>query len=185
MGTRDKRTRLIEAADTVVQLQGFKQTTLADIAKKADVPLGNVYYYFKTKEEIGQALINHRAAFYNCLIASWNKLPDPRKRILSFVKAVADNHEMLTQSGCPIGSLCQELQKDDSPLAGQAAGMFAAILVWLTEQFRLLGKKREAAGLALHLLSALQGASLLTSSFKDPKVILQETRRLKQWIASM
>lgn len=92
---------------------------------------------------------------------------------------------MLIQSGCPIGSLCQELQKEGGPLTDEAAGMFAAILVWLTEQFRLLGKGREASGLALHLLSALQGASLLTNTFKDSKLILRETKRLKQWIASV
>ncbi|MBI3606932.1 MAG: TetR/AcrR family transcriptional regulator [Nitrospirae bacterium] len=56
----DKRTRLIEAANTLVQQQGFNQTTLADIALKSKVPLGNVYYYFKTKDDIGHALIEHR-----------------------------------------------------------------------------------------------------------------------------
>lgn len=183
--TDNKRTRLIEAADKVVQLQGFNQTTLADIAQEADVPLGNVYYYFKTKEEIGQALISHRTDFYSCQLHSWNELPDPRKRILRLIKAVADNHEVLTQSGCPIGSLCQELHKEGGPLALEASGMFAAILTWLTEQFHLLGKGKDASGLALHLLSALQGASLLTHTFKDSKLILRETTRLKQWIGSV
>ena len=181
----DKRTRLIEAADKVVQLQGFNRTTLADITQEADIPLGNVYYYFKTKEEIGQALINHRTDLYGCQLSSWSALPDPRKRILSLIKAVADNHEMLTQSGCPIGSLCQELHKEGGPLADEASAMFAAILTWLTTQFRLLGKGREAPSLALHLLSALQGASLLTHSFKDPKLIRGETTRLRQWVDSM
>ena len=45
----DKRERLIEAADKLIYEQTFHTTTLADIAKLADVPLGNVYYYFKTK----------------------------------------------------------------------------------------------------------------------------------------
>src|SRR5258706_1328892 len=33
---------------------GFGNTRLADIAKAAKVPPGNLYYYFKTKEEIGE-----------------------------------------------------------------------------------------------------------------------------------
>ena len=89
------------------------------------------------------------------------------------------------QSGCPIGSLCQELHKEGGPLAEGAAGMFAAILTWLAEQFRLLGKKNESSGLALHLLCALQGASLLTHTFKDTKLIVRETTRLKQWVDSV
>lgn len=181
----DKRARLIEAADRLVHKYGFNQTVLSDIAKQAKVPLGNVYYYFKTKQEIGQALIDHRADFYRCLIASWNELPDPRKRILAFIKAVADGREVLAQSGCPIGSLCQELHKQGGPLADKAAGMFTAILGWLEAQFRLLGKGKESSDHALHLVSALQGASLLTNIFKDPKLMLRETARLKEWVDAL
>ena len=56
----DKRSRLIEAAVKLVHRQGFNKTTLADIALESEVPLGNVYYYFKTKDDIGQALIEYR-----------------------------------------------------------------------------------------------------------------------------
>lgn len=181
----DNRTRLIEAADRLVYQQGFNRTTLAHIAEKAKVPLGNVYYYFKTKEEIGQALIDHRSGFYGNLLRSWDGSPNPRQRILTFINTVADNREALAQSGCPIGSLCQELHKEGGPLADRAAGMFTAILGWLEEQFRLLGTDRESSSHALHLLSALQGASLLSNSFNDPRLMLREATRLKQWIDAL
>jgi TetR/AcrR family transcriptional regulator, transcriptional repressor for nem operon len=56
----DKRVRLVDAAKALIHRQGFNLTTLADIAQEADVPLGNVYYYFKTKEAIGEAVITNR-----------------------------------------------------------------------------------------------------------------------------
>jgi AcrR family transcriptional regulator len=49
----DKRTRLIETAMKLAYRNGFRETSLADIAQAAHVPVGNVYYYFKTKEELG------------------------------------------------------------------------------------------------------------------------------------
>ena len=52
----DKRDRLVEAADKLIYEKTFHTTTLADIAKEADVPLGNVYYYFKTKDAIMEYL---------------------------------------------------------------------------------------------------------------------------------
>ena len=55
----DKRDRLIQTAVTLVHQQGFHHTTLADIAQQAQVPLGTVYYFFKTKEAIGEALVEH------------------------------------------------------------------------------------------------------------------------------
>ena len=48
-GPLGKRERLIAAAAQRIYEQGVEKTTLADIAAAAGVPLGNVYYYFKTK----------------------------------------------------------------------------------------------------------------------------------------
>ena len=181
----DKRTRLIEAANKLVQQQGFNQTTLADIAQKSKVPLGNVYYYFKTKDELGHALIEHRTGCYQSQISEWDKLPEPRARILAAIKTVADNREMVAQSGCPVGSLCQELHKEGGPLADKSAGMFSAMLGWLEAQFRLLGTGKESSGHALHLVAALQGASLLTNAFNDPTLMLRETARLTKWVKAL
>ena len=180
-----KRLRLLEAANKLVHQQGFNQTTLADIAKAADVPLGNVYYYFKTKEDLGHALIEHRVSFYQSLIASWEKTPDPKKRILALILEVESQRDVLACSGCPIGSLCQELHKDGGPLADKAASLLAAILSWSEQQFRLLGKGEQSADLALHVLTVLQGASLLTHSFNQPDLIMRETARLKEWLDAL
>jgi len=181
----NKRFRLLEAANKLVHAQGFNQTTLADIAQEAAVPLGNVYYYFKTKEDIGHALIEHRANFYRGLIAAWDKLPDPKRRIHALIGEVEGQREALASSGCPIGSLCQELHKDGGVLAEKAAGLMAAILGWTEQQFRELGKGKESADLALHLVTVLQGASLLTHTFNQPDLVARETTRLREWVNSL
>ncbi len=178
----NKRGRLLEAANKLVHAQGFNQTTLADIAGEAQVPLGNVYYYFKTKEDIGSALIEHRANFYRGLISAWDKIPDPRKRLHALIEEVEGQRETLATSGCPIGSLCQELHKDGGLLAEKAAGLMSAILGWAEQQFRALGRGTESADLALHMVTVLQGASLLTHTFNQPDLLLRETARLKQWL---
>ena len=181
----DKRVRLIEAANKLIHQQGFNQTTLADIARESEVPLGNVYYYFKTKEEIGTALIEHRENFYRGLITEWNKLPEPKQRILALIEMVSGMREVLARSGCPIGSLCQELHKDSGPLADKSATLLANMLSWSEQQFRLLGKEKESSDLALHLVSVLQGASLLTHTFRQPELITRETSRLKEWVNAL
>ena len=54
----DKRSRLIQTAVKLAYRHGFRTTSLADIAEAAKVPVGNVYYYFKTKDEIGEAIVH-------------------------------------------------------------------------------------------------------------------------------
>lgn len=181
----DKRTRLIEAANRLIHRQGFNQTTLADIARESHVPLGNVYYYFKTKDELGHALIDHRANFYRGLIEKWDRLPDPKQRIHALIEMVHGERDTLAESGCPIGSLCQELHKDGGPLAEKSATLLAAILAWTEQQFRALGKGKESADLALHLVSVLQGASLLAHAFNDSSLVARETARAREWLDTL
>lgn len=180
-----KHERLVKAADRLVQRQGFEQTTLADIAKASKVPLGNVYYYFKTKDAIGEAVVAERASQYRAAREMWNGLPDPRQRLAAFAQMTIDNRDLLARSGCPIGSLCQELHKDGGKLAEQASTMFGDFLAWLEKQFRELGKGEESRDLAVYLMSVLQGATLLTHSFNDPDYIVRQADRLKTWIEKL
>ena len=61
---RGKRERLVAAARRVLYEEGVEKSTLADIAAAADVPLGNVYYYFKTKDALVSAVIeDYRQTF--------------------------------------------------------------------------------------------------------------------------
>ncbi len=71
--TRTKRDRLIEAAKAAFYQQGFAPTTLADIAARAEVPLGNVYYYFRTKDEILAAVIAAHLGGIRARFAQWDQ----------------------------------------------------------------------------------------------------------------
>jgi TetR/AcrR family transcriptional regulator, transcriptional repressor for nem operon len=53
--------RLVAGARHVINQRGVERTTVADIAHAADVPVGNVYYYFKTKDELVRATIESQA----------------------------------------------------------------------------------------------------------------------------
>ncbi len=181
----DKRSRLVTAAAELVHKQGFHRTTLADISEASGVPLGNVSYYFKTKDAIGAAVVEGLACAYESLRTSWESSPDPRSRLESFIHMTFDNREMLAEHGCPVGTLCAELHKEAGPLGEQAARVFSDLLTWLETQFRLLGKGNTSRDLAAHLLSALEGASLLALTFHDPRYVARESAHLKQWVRSL
>ena len=182
---QDKRTRLTQAAKKLVHEHGLERTTLADIASEAKVPLGNVYYYFKTKDDIGAALIAEHASDLQQLFDQWNAKRDPKARLIAFIDFTAANGPLLARHGCPIGSLCQELGKTDGPLLDRSADLFRLLLEWTSKQFDSLGKAAQADALALHLLSALQGASLVTNAFRDPALMKRQTDYLKRWIRQL
>ncbi|HKY69716.1 MAG TPA: TetR/AcrR family transcriptional regulator [Gammaproteobacteria bacterium] len=181
----DKRIRLIEAAKVLIHQQGFNLTTLADIAQEADVPLGNVYYYFKTKEAIGMAVIEKRAAEWAERLATWSESADPLARLFALVDNGFDDLEVTARYGCPVGGLCQELGKQGGPLSDIAAKLLHDILQWSEEQFRALGFTDAAPKLALNLVSSIQGMFLLTHTFKDPKIAKRQSEELKSWLEGL
>lgn len=181
----DKRIRLIEAAKVLIHQQGFNLTTLADIAQEADVPLGNVYYYFKTKEAIGIAVIEKRASEWAERLGIWSEEPDPLARLFSLVNYSLEDLEVTARFGCPIGGLCQELGKQGGALSDLAAKLLHDILQWAEQQFRALGFNDNAPGLALNFISSIQGTYLLTHTFKDPKLTTRQCEELKSWLEGL
>ena len=90
---------------------GFGHIALADIAQRASVSLGNIYYYFKTKAALGEAIIAQRCAEFETMRARWDLEPAPHDRLKAFIRMTVDNRENLARAGCPVGSLCAELGK--------------------------------------------------------------------------
>jgi AcrR family transcriptional regulator len=181
----DKRTRIVDTAARLVHEHGFGNTSLADIARESDVPLGNIYYYFKTKDAIGEALVEKRAGAHAEVFAAWEAALEPKARVEAFIQATIESRDVVALSGCPIGTLCSELHKDGGPLAERAATLFADLLKWLEVQFKAMGKGADSRDLAFHLLSAVQGASLLAHTFHDTRPITRECKRLKDWVRSL
>lgn len=182
---KDSRTRLVRAAEKVTYRRGFRQTTIADIAQEAHVPLGNVYYYFKTKDEIGDAVLDRLLTGVRATLESFDVARSPKDRLCACVDAVVANKTALALSGCPVGSLCTELHKDDGALGDKATVLFGEQLAWMENQFKSFTSGGNARRLAVHLLSALQGISLLAHSFGDPDLVVGEGAELKKWIRSL
>ena len=179
-----KRQRLVAAASQLLHQQGVERTTLADIAQLAGVPLGNIYYYFKTKDELVEAVIEAVERDIQTQLASLNRHRSPKGRLKALVHSLTDQRDLVARYGCPMGSLCSELDKRTDGLDRTAARLFAVILDWAELQFRAMGR-RDARDLAVAMLASYQGISLLTNTFRDPELMTREGRRLDRWIDSL
>jgi len=181
----DKRARLIDTAMKLAYKHGFRETSLADIAEAARVPIGNVYYYFKTKDELGEAVVERRLAEFRAFREELDRLSSPKERLFAFVERIQSNREQLARGGCPLGGLCTELHKEGGPLAKKSAALFTEPMRWLEEQFRALGHENNSRELAVHFFSAFQGMAAVALGANDQEVVVMETKRLKDWIGTL
>jgi AcrR family transcriptional regulator len=181
----DKRTRLIETATKLAYGRGFRETSLADIAEAARVPVGNVYYYFKTKDELAEAVVERYLGEFRAAQTEWDRWSSPKERLLAFVGSIQANREQLARGGCPLGGLCSELHKEGGTLAKKSATLFTEPIGWLEKQFRAAGHDKDSRELAMHLFSAFQGMAAVAHAVNDPDLVVMEVKRLKNWINTL
>jgi TetR/AcrR family transcriptional regulator, transcriptional repressor for nem operon len=179
-----KRERLVAAAGQVLYEQGVERSTLADIAAAADVPVGNVYYYFKTKDALVSAVIESHRQTFGEIIAQLNLQDGPAGRLKALLQALTVRRERLASYGCRIGSLSSELDKRDDELRTDAGSILAGLIDWAEVQFGAMGRT-DARELAVALIAAYEGIVLLAAALRDPALISTETDRLGRWIESM
>lgn len=179
-----KRERLVAAACQVLHEQGVERTTLADIAQAAGVPVGNVYYYFKTKDQLVEAAINAHADNLRTMLSALDRRRTPQARLKGLIGAWMDQRELAAQYGCPFGTLSCELDKRTGGLDRTAAEVLGTLADWTEQQFRSMDRA-DARDLAIALVASYQGISLLTNTFRDPELMAREGRRLERWIDSL
>ncbi|WP_225727426.1 MULTISPECIES: TetR/AcrR family transcriptional regulator [unclassified Nocardia] len=179
-----KRERLAAAAAEVFHRQGVEKTTIADIARAAEVPVGNVYYYFKTKDQLVQAAIGTHERTIRGIIAELEKHATPRDRLRALVRGWVEQRELAVEFGCPSGTLATELDKRADGLDRELAEVMRVLVDWAEEQFAAMGRA-DARELAVALVAAYQGISLLTNTFRDPELMRTEGARLERWIDSL
>jgi AcrR family transcriptional regulator len=180
-----KRERLTAAAMQLVHQHGIERTTLADIANAADVPIGGVYYYFKTKDDVIAAVIEaHTQQIKTTLTFIDTHYRSPKTRLKAFVREFTAQGEIVAQYGCPLGSLCSELDKRVRDSGLPVAELMRLPIEWAEGQFRSLGRP-DAPDLAFDLLAAYEGSALLANTMHDPDVLSRAANRIDHWIDTL
>ncbi len=55
----ERKLEIIETANRLFEEKGFSKTTVSDITEKMNVAKGTFYYYFKSKNEVVDAIVEH------------------------------------------------------------------------------------------------------------------------------
>ncbi len=161
------RSRILERGAALVHAKGFNNAGLKEILDASGAPKGSFYFYFKSKEAFGLALIEEYGAGFRKLAGAVLLDParPPLSRLRRFFEAlaqrVADGEYRL---GCPIGNLVLEM----SGLSEAMRERLQAAMLWMRglivhqlEEARLDGAVLPGLDIpetARFILSAWQGA---------------------------
>lgn len=185
MGAKAEKLRkhIIEIADQLFYKQGYNQSSFSDIAQAAEIPRGNFYYYFKTKEELLLAVLKHRSEMFAGLLQMWEEtIPSPMERIHAFLQLIRDSSDDVAKYGCPVGSLNMEMGKTNPDMLKETRLQLDMLKGWMVVQLKALGLTHNVEDVALQFVSRTQGSSVIAHTYNDADFYRSEVDTVKQWL---
>ena len=171
---RSKRDQIVTAALRRYRTSGVSGTTLKDIAEVSGVPLGNLYYYFKTREELLLAVLDECERELHILLTQLAPLMG-KAWYTAYFDWLLEDPEDAARFGCPFGTLAAELRALDDPSAPRAARVVQLYLQALRERADTLDRPDAADD----LFGAVQGAYMVAHTLNDPAFFVQVVQRLR------
>ena len=187
------RDQILNAAARLIHVQGYHSTSLDDVLRESGIGKGNFYYYFKSKEDLGYAIIDRitRGFVERSLGPSFQDADaDPVGQIRTFLDRVLDaQRQRNCVGGCVMGNLASELSDVHEGFRQRLASLFVVWRTHLADAVRrgqARGQLRadvDSGRLAQFLVAGLEGSILLSKVTKDITVMERCVEEMKQHLA--
>jgi len=180
----NRRAELLAHARDLLRKQGFNAFSHRELASLAGVKSSSVHYYFRSKDDIGLALIHEYRDEVMGMLQSLEHLP-PIARLERFIGVFAESAAD-GEAWCPAGMLASDFMTLGPALQAEVRRFFEGVEGWLAVQASLLNPRLEpqaARNLARAAMALLEGALLLARSQREPQRVGQAGEALKVLLA--
>jgi len=182
------KNRIVETAQLLFHLQGFSNTSMDNIIKKSGVKKGNLYFYFKSKDELGYAVLTrftedfmqHQERHFT------NDTGRPLQKLYGMLDSMEKRlREMSCHGGCPFGNFAIEMSDIHEGFRKRVAKVFD---IWIDQLKRVVDAAKQegelnpsidSRALAQLLVAAVEGATMLSKTKKNAKAFRDCARSLR------
>jgi len=188
----ESKTRLLDAALSVVRAKGYTATRVEDICAAAGVTKGSFFHHFKSKEDLAVAAAAHWGAVTGSLFAgaAYHTPADPLDRLLAYVDFRKELiRGALAEFTCFAGTTVQEVF-DTHPAIRDAcgdtiSGHAATLEADFAGALQKYGVAGDAKSLALFTQAAIQGGFVLAKAKQDPALAIAALDHLRRYLELM
>lgn len=168
------RERIILAACSLLEKQGYPATGVNEIVKASGAPKGSLYYYFPDGKEqiVSEAILYSGAILVERLRAELDRYPDPLHALYEYMLRLADKvEEKGFAAGNPLTIVAVEAAGASEPISQACRQVYGRLESALQDKMIAAGKSADQAGmLARTTLAALEGGIILSRVYRtaDP-----------------
>jgi TetR/AcrR family transcriptional repressor of nem operon len=188
----DRRTQILDAAAVLISARGYRMTSVDDVIREAGLSgKSHFYHYFKSKEELGYAVLNRQFERFaeRGLAILREPMIDPLERLYLFIDSVVTAQaERGCKGGSPFGNLAGEMADAHEGFRERIEQVFER---WASQIQSLLWEARgqlapatDAGRLARFIIATLEGALLMTRVKRDVAMLYGIAADLKRFIGT-
>lgn len=176
---------LTTAAAELFWHRGYASTSLAQVSARSGVPLGNIYYYFRTKADLAQAVADVFAEETAAMLAEIEAAErDPRRRLAALVSRLARSAKSRVDNGCPIAFCVRDFRREAPQASERAAEAFSLLTGFAARELGRTGlRPLQALSTARSAVSEWQGGMMLAHALKDGSILSESFRRMDRMLA--
>lgn len=161
----NKREAIIMTAARLIHEQGYHHVGIKSILDELSIPKGSFYHYFKSKEDLGLAIIElYIRDTSNGIKQSEKTLEGLNKFFNIFFNRLIELH---LKRGCPFGNLIIELSDENESFRLKLKELYTMMTSWITEVLRKESIEHPEEK-AKALFAAFEGTMLTSKLDKDP-----------------
>jgi TetR/AcrR family transcriptional repressor of nem operon len=167
-------TAILDVAEKLAQTRGYNGFSYADIAAHLGVTKASLHYHFRSKAELGRALIERYGRIFGAALDAIDRQTQaPQAKLRRYVELY--NSVLSNERMCLCGMLAAEYATLPKPMQEGLKGFFDANERWLSTvleeglRTKAFAFKQSAKERAWLILGALEGAMLVARSYGEPR----------------
>jgi AcrR family transcriptional regulator len=188
------RLNIMQKAFELIYANGYQTTSVDEIIATTQVTKGAFYYHFKTKDEMGLAIIHElmRSTFKNNFISPFQNTDDPLDTIYQLMHWLLIENEFLNvEYGCPASNFTQEMTPwniEFTKALNELSTEWEESMITSIEDGKKNGKINKdvnAKGVAIFVMSGYWGIRNLGKLENNKSVYITYLKQLKSYFDTL
>ncbi|MGL5508350.1 MAG: TetR/AcrR family transcriptional regulator [Microcoleaceae cyanobacterium] len=170
--TKASKELVIENSLRLFKVQGYHNTSMADIGNACGLLKGSIYNYFSSKEALAMAVIEFVHNYFKHYVFSlaYDETLSEKERLANFIQAI-EAYFTAESGGCLMGNLALEVGDTLPQFASRIRVYFddwtAAVAYLLTPKYGSIQAKQIAA----IIIGNTQGAIMMMRLYRKPEFL--------------
>ncbi len=188
------REKIIQAAFEEIHSHGFQATSMNEIIKRAGITKGALYHHFKSKTELGYAVIDEviRPLMKERWLDPMSKSENPIDALIDcMAELIKNTPKQAVIRGCPLANLAHEMSGIDEGFRLKLSQVLEAWQDGLSKVFSVGIKNGyvrsdvDTDNVACFLVAAIEGTIGMAKNSKDEKTFHRCAEQLIIYLESL